>query len=126
MELTDHDKLTSVAQRYTELLANPQWIPSRAHAEGLRNMLNTAALTLSWLSVTHERELESLRASLTRVEEESSERMRTACLAVIESERLQECTGEEGDVAYETALDDVEQGIKTICLSRPVVEQDNG
>jgi len=67
MELTDADKLRSVAQRYTELLTNPQWIPSRAHAEGLRNMLNTAALTLTWIEIQHKAEVEKLLASQAAV-----------------------------------------------------------
>lgn len=36
----------NIAQRYTELLGDPRWTPSRAHVEGLRNMLRDAGETM--------------------------------------------------------------------------------
>lgn len=35
-----------IAQRYTDLLANPQWVPSRAHVEALRNQVRGAGLAM--------------------------------------------------------------------------------
>ncbi len=39
----------NIAERYTELLANPQWIPSRAHVEALRNQVRGAGLAMDEL-----------------------------------------------------------------------------
>ena len=102
---SDHAKAT-ILVRFNEPTGKPDWRPM-GPSKTLSEELVFAADTI-----------ESLRSSLTRVEEERDAE-RKAILDAIWEERLRDDTGEDGDVGYNQAINDVLGAVRNV-LSRPI------